>query len=106
VYESVHVGNLSVRKYHQIAGADVCDKFEKGLGVVLRNAWLHVEALQTSDLPGLMHHIADVLEGAMECPAIMEDLVRAGDLHQRQEVMVFYYLRGVLRHVEEITEGR
>lgn len=29
-----------------------CDKFERGLGVILRNAWSHVEALQTTDLIG------------------------------------------------------
>jgi hypothetical protein len=86
--------------------SEVCDKFEKGLGVVLRNAWLHVEALQTSDLPGLIHHIADVLEGALETPVITDAMIHAGDLHQRQEIMVFYYMRGVLRHLGDITEGR
>ena len=31
-----------------------CEKFEKGLGVVLRNAWEHAEAVQTTDLPLLL----------------------------------------------------
>ena len=38
-----------------------CDKFEKGLGVVLRNAWAHVEAIQTTDLPLLISYTAAVL---------------------------------------------
>jgi len=29
-----------------------------------------------------------------------------GDLHQRQEVLVYYYLNGMLRQVDEIKEYR
>ncbi len=83
-----------------------CDKFEKGLGVILRNAWQHVEALQTSDLTALIHHIADVFQTALEFPQLLENYMRGGDLHQRQEILCFYYLRGLLRHVEDITESR
>lgn len=83
-----------------------CDKFEKGLGTIMRNAWLHVEVLQTTDLPALVHHIADVFEAVLDMPQVTEGLIRQGDLHQRQEVLVFYYLYGVLRHIEEIGEHR
>ena len=38
------------------------DAFEKGMGVMLRNAWSHVEALQTTDLPLLVSHVAAVLQ--------------------------------------------
>ena len=83
-----------------------CDKFEKGLGVVLRNAWQHVEALQTTDLPALINHIGDVLEAALEYPDFMERCCKEGDIQQRQEVMVFYYLNGLLRHLDDIHEDR
>ena len=83
-----------------------CDKFERGLGIILKNAWSHVEALQTSDLTGLMNHIADVLEGALESPEVLRFHCKAGDLHQRQEIVVFYYLFDVMRHLDEISEGR
>lgn len=72
----------------------------------MRNAWLHVEVLQTTDLPALMNHIADVFEAALELPKVIEALVKQGDLHQRQEVLVFYYLFGVLKHIEDIGEHR
>lgn len=83
-----------------------CDKFERGLGIILKNAWSHVEALQTSDLIGLMHHIADVIEGALEAPELLRFHCKAGDLHQRQEIVVFYYLYDVMRHLDEISETR
>jgi hypothetical protein len=83
-----------------------CDKFERGLGTILKNAWCHVEALQTSDLIGLVNHIADVIEGALENPEMLKTHCKIGDLHQRQEIMVFYYLYDVMRQIEEISESR
>jgi hypothetical protein len=83
-----------------------CDKFEKGLGSIFRNAWQHVEVLQTTDLTQLVNHIADTLQASLELPEIMDTLSTAGDLHQRQEVLVFYYLLGVMKHIEEIGESR
>ena len=38
------------------------DQFEKSVGILLKNAWLHVELLQTSDVTLLVRHIADVLQ--------------------------------------------
>ncbi len=93
-------------QFVQIDFVNECDKFEKGLGTIMRNAWLHVEVLQTTDLPALMNHIADVFEAALELPKVIETLVKQGDLHQRQEVLVFYYLFGVLKHIEDIGEHR
>lgn len=83
-----------------------CDKFERGLGIILKNAWSHVEALQTSDLIGLINHIADVIEGALEAPELLRFHCKTGDLHQRQEIVVFYYLYDIMRHLEEIGENR
>lgn len=36
------------------------DSFEKGMGTVLRNAWTHIEALQTTDIPLLVQYITGV----------------------------------------------
>lgn len=36
------------------------DAFEKGMGIVLRNAWNHTEALQTTDIPLLVQYISEV----------------------------------------------
>ncbi|RYG66323.1 hypothetical protein EON64_10025 [archaeon] len=92
--------------YSQIDFVVECDKFEKGVGVIMKNAWQHVEVLQTTDLPALIHHIAAVLEGALALPEVMDTLLKKNDVHQRQEVLVFYYLNGLFRHVEDIREHR
>ncbi len=72
----------------------------------MKNAWSHIEVLQTTDLPALINHIADVLESTLSMPDIIEPLVKGNDIHQRQEVLVFYYLNGLMKHVEEIREHR
>jgi hypothetical protein len=83
-----------------------CDKFEKGVGVMMKNAWQHVEVLQTTDLPALIQHIASVLEAALSMPEVIGPLAKRNDLHQRQEVLVFHYLNGLFRHIEDIREHR
>ena len=50
---------------------DKIDKFERGIGVVLKNLWGHIEALQTTDLPALVNHIADTLHSSNTIPAIL-----------------------------------
>lgn len=72
----------------------------------MKNAWSHIEVLQTTDLPALIHHIADVLECTLSMPEVIEPLVKGSDIHQRQEVLVFYYMNGLMKHVEEIREHR
>lgn len=83
-----------------------CNKFEKGLGVVLRNLWNHVEAVQTTDIQSLMNHIGDVLEFANDSPSFIEDLDLEEDLSMRQEVVVFYYLIAVLKQLDHLHEDR
>jgi hypothetical protein len=83
-----------------------CDKFEKGVGAVFRNAWEHVEVLQTSDLPLLVGHIADTMQATLDQPEVIQALGAAQDLHQRQEVLVFYYLFGLMKRIEDIGESR
>ncbi len=72
----------------------------------MRNAWAHVEALQTSDLHALMQHIGQVLEFAVNEPEFIEDLSHGGNLNQSQEVLVFYYLSNLLRLLEQVHEDR
>lgn len=83
-----------------------CDKFEKGLGVVLKNVWNHVEALQTTDLSTMLRHVGDVLETAIKFPADMLVYCRSGDIHQRQEVLVLYYIGNLLHFADDISESR
>lgn len=85
---------------------EVMDKFEKGLGLTLRNAWKHSEAIQTTDLPLLVKHISDVLLSALEDPTPLESHQKAGDLCERQESLVLHYLKGLCQQAGEISEDR
>ncbi|ETV71902.1 hypothetical protein H257_13032 [Aphanomyces astaci] len=81
---------------------ELISQFERGLGVMLKNAWLHVEALQTTDLPLLLEYVAGVLTFCEEEPAYVEKK----DLVDSQEILVVYYLHGLLKQLEHISEDR
>ena len=76
---------------------------------MLRNAWSHVEAVQTTDLPMLIQHVGDVLHDA--CSPDGAERMRAlgsdpDDLKDRQEVLVLYYLRCLCVRCDDIRELR
>lgn len=92
--------------YIKVDYVAVCDKFEKGLGVILKNAWQHIEVMQTTDLPAVINHISDVLDFCLHQPRFMEEILRGNDAYQRQELLVIQYLHDILRNVEDLREGR
>jgi hypothetical protein len=49
---------------------DTLKAFEKGMGLTLKNAWLHSEAVQTTDLPLLIEYIHDVFNYCLENPNV------------------------------------
>eukprot|EP00753_Platysulcus_tardus_P006063 PLAT13960.1.p2 GENE.PLAT13960.1~~PLAT13960.1.p2 ORF type:complete len:304 (-),score=161.81 PLAT13960.1:134-1024(-) len=99
---------IEFKEYQRAADAipdeDVAvqEKFEKGAGIVLRNAWQHVEAVQTTDLPALMGHIADVLADAVERPERLADK----ELTNLQEAVVGSYLEQLFKNLDDIDESR
>ena len=86
---------------------EIGSNFEKGVGTVLRNAWTHIEALQTTDIPALANYISDVLEFAtLHSNRVIDPYLRTNDLHQRQEVVVFDYMIGIFKSLAQIEESR
>lgn len=79
--------------------AEYMSKFEQGIGVLLKNAWMHSEALQTTDLPLLISHIADILAEAAE---------REYETSQEgaQPAVVLHYVLAIATHLESIDESR
>ena len=73
------------------------DAFEIGMGGLLRNAWAHDEAVQTTDLPLLVGYVAGVLRDACE-----NDRMNKEDITQRQEVSSLHYLRHLCRHIDRL----
>lgn len=72
----------------------------------MKNAWEHIEVLQTTDLVALIHHIGDIFEQIINFPDTFEPIFKSSDINQRQELLIFYYLNSVLRHIEDIRETR
>lgn len=73
------------------------DMFEKGLGQVLRNTWKYEEAVQTTDVPLLLTHIATVIDMATQWPnEKLERAMKLEDLQDRQEIQVINYLHDML----------
>ena len=82
------------------------DKFETSLGVILQNAWLHVEAIQTTDLPLLINFCADVLQNCMDHPGFVQERIDLNVLNKKQEVLVMKYIRCIMKQIEEVGEDR
>ncbi len=101
-YKQFERANSCIRKEL----VEKCDKFEMGLGLVLRNAWDHVEAIQTTDLPLLINYAVMVLQFALDHPEQITLRVNDGTLGRRQEVIVMHYIQGLMKQVELIGEDR
>eukprot|EP00953_Heterococcus_sp_UTEX-ZZ885_P013175 7531-Heterococcus_DN1.PRE.1 len=69
------------------------DKFEKGLGGMLKNAWNHIEALQTSDLPMLIDHISAVFNDAAKRSDIRYTCTKRYSAHFNSEDRLMPLLR-------------
>jgi len=73
--------------------------FEQSLGTLLRCAFEHVEAVQTTDLPLLFGHCSQVMQWTLESD-------EAVSLDRTQEALVGHYLNSCMGRVEELGEGR
>ncbi|KAG7400498.1 hypothetical protein PHYBOEH_005526 [Phytophthora boehmeriae] len=78
------------------------EKFEHGMGLTLKNAWLHAEAVQTTDLPLLIEYIHDILIYCLERP----DYLPNKKVDNCQEITVIHFLLGLCRQLDSIDESR
>ena len=76
--------------------------FEKGSGIMLQNAWKHVEAMQMTDFTCLMEHCANTINEVVINP----DQIKGRDLTDLQEVLSIHYINSLLGHMEDIGEDR
>ena len=83
--------------------------FESGSGVTLKHAWLHIEALQTTDLPMMVEYIAGILAAVVEYPARMQGVsVKLGDTDpdDLQEKICPHYILALMKGLDAIEEDR
>lgn len=78
------------------------EKFEHGMCLTLKNAWLHAEAVQTTDIPLLIEYIHDVLSYCLERP----DYLLNKTIEDCQEVIVIHFLLGLCKQLDSIDESR
>ncbi|CEG36670.1 uncharacterized protein PHALS_03338 [Plasmopara halstedii] len=79
----------------------ILEKFEHGMGLTLKNAWLHAEAVQTTDIPMLIEYIHDVLIYCLEHPGYLPNK----KIDNCQEVSVIYFLLGLCKQLDSIDES-
>uniref|UniRef100_K3X8B5 Uncharacterized protein n=1 Tax=Globisporangium ultimum (strain ATCC 200006 / CBS 805.95 / DAOM BR144) TaxID=431595 RepID=K3X8B5_GLOUD len=77
-------------------------KFERGMGLTLKNAWLHAEAVQTTDIPLLIEYIHNIFSYCIENP----DYLAGKKLDNCQEVTVIHFLLGLCKQLDAIDESR
>lgn len=75
------------------------DTFEQGIGQLLANAWLHVEALQTTDIPLLVTLMEHVLRKAVAD-------TETEPYQYRQPAMVVHYIYAIAKNLDEVGETR
>ena len=90
----------------QTENYEKCEKFEKGLGVILKNVWSHVEAVQTTDIHALMNHIADTIEYSLSHSMYIEKCMDDDNMQYLQELVIYNYLVIILGFVDQIYENR
>lgn len=83
-----------------------CHKFEKGLGIVLRNAWNHIEALQTTNIPNLIRYCGEILSHIVIFPE--NHFIYFCDINNVnfQESLVFSYIDNIMHFVHDLGEQR
>ncbi|KAL0585998.1 hypothetical protein ABG067_004321 [Albugo candida] len=81
---------------------DAMHQFEKGMGLTLKNAWFHAEAVHITDLPKLVEYVHTVLQCAVQKPNILKEK----EMEPCQEISVIYYLLGITKQLESMDESR
>jgi hypothetical protein len=76
------------------------DHFEFDLGLLMKRLFEHVEAVQTAELGQLTEHITSTLTG------ILASHYNPDHIELRQEGLVFCYVYGLFRYIEQLNEGQ
>jgi hypothetical protein len=80
-----------------------CRVFEQSVGILLKFAFSHVEALQIMDLPEFLQHCTEVLteaESSTRTPA------HPNEIDKLQETLVVHYLSFLAQKMEDMDEDR
>jgi len=82
-----------------------CRVFEQSLGVLLKFALLHIEALQILDLPEFMQHCNEILNDILSSKSDGKE-ERPADADKMQDTLVIHYLGSMAVKIEDMDEDR
>jgi hypothetical protein len=82
---------------------DRCRVFEQSVGILLKFAFSHVEALQIMDLPEFIQHCVEVVAES-ECST--RPSASPLEIDKLQETLVLHYLAGLAGAMEDMDEDR
>ena len=77
-----------------------CKVFEQSVGILLKFAFSHVEALQIMDLPEFVQHCAEVIAEAEQSTRVATPL----ELDKLQETLVLHYLSSLGQRMEDMAD--
>jgi hypothetical protein len=88
-------------EYNEMQLEQKCRMFEESLGVLLKQAFQHVETLQLMDIPMLMEHLCLIFTKSGELRAADSPPFGA----KSQESLATFYFASLMKHAEELNNG-
>ena len=105
-YKTLERDMLGMGKSPKDEFKEAAYKFECGSGVTLKHAWLHIEALQTTDLPLMVEFIVSILRSVVEYPERMRVIDQKEESNDLQEKICPYYIVALMKGLDSIEEDR
>jgi hypothetical protein len=90
-------------KSDQVAIIERMRVFEQSVGILLKFAFSHVEALQILDMPEFIEHATEVLIDANKSEKKQLD---SSDCDKMQETLIIHYLQSIASQIEDLDEDR
>lgn len=81
------------------SGRKLIEQFETGIALTLKNAWLHVEAMQSTDIPLMVESMSKIFDFAANYPTSVNN-------KKATNVMVIYFAMGLMKWIEDVGESR
>jgi len=92
-------------EYNELQLEQKCRMFEESLGVLLKQAFQHVETLQLMDIPMLMEHLCLVFTKSSEARTADPTAAPCPYGSKTQEALVTFYFSSLMKHAEELNNG-
>lgn len=90
---------IQTYEFNELQLDQKCRMFEEALGVLLKQAFMHVETLQLMDIPLLIEHLSICYTAAIQ--ARTPDMPALGA--KTQETLITFYFSSLMKHAEALN---